>query len=186
MRRPSSLIALLCAAALVVAGCGDKQKVVTDAAEGSTVMLGGLDYQVQLSRYLNPNDPEDAAYLRGLPAGTSPDPGKGNVWFAVWMRVKNYSSQTLTPVSTFTITDTQNNRFQPLPADANANPFVYQAAPIPHAGILPNPETPAANVGPLQGALLLFRLKVDSLQNRPLMLHIQGAANREALVSLDL
>jgi hypothetical protein len=185
MRR-FSLIAVVCAAALLAAGCGDKQSVVTNAAEGSTVMLGGLNYQVQLSRYLNPNDSEDAYYLRGLPQGTSLDPGKGSVWFAIWMRVKNPSPKPLTPVSTFTITDTQNNKFQPLPMDPKLNPFLYLPAPIPHAGLLPSPDTPASNVGPLAGALILFRLDVDSLQNRPLILHIEGPANTEAQVSLDL
>jgi hypothetical protein len=184
MRRLSLI--LLVSVALVATGCGDKQKVVTNAAEGSTVQLGGLDYQVQLSRYLNWNDPEDSVYLRGLPQGTNLDPGKDSVWFAIWMRVKNYSPQTLKPVTDFTITDTQDNKFQPLPMDPKLNPFLYVPQPIPHAGVLPNPESPASNVGPLAGSLIIFRLKVDSLQNRPLTLHIQGPANSQAMVSLDL
>jgi hypothetical protein len=183
--RPLPLIACLLAA-LVLAGCGDKQSVVTSAeTEGVTVELDGLKYQVQVSRYLNPNDQEDRYYLRGMPQGTALDPGKDNVWFAVFMRVKNEGGRTLTPTTSFTITDTQDNKFQPLPIDEKANPFLYVPVPIPHAGVLPEPETPAAN-GPIQGSLILFRIKTDSLQNRPLMLHIEGSAGAEATVDLDL
>ena len=183
MRRLSLIACLL---ALVVAGCGDKESVVTNATtEGVTVDLDGLKYQVQISRYLNPNDEEDRYYLRGVPGGTALDPGKDNVWFAVFLRVKNEGDRTLTPTSSFTITDTQNDKFQPLPIDAKANPFVYVPTPIPHAGVLPEPETPAAN-GPIQGSMILFRIRTDSLQNRPLVLHIEGSANAEATVELDL
>jgi hypothetical protein len=184
MRRLVLIVVAL--AALVVAGCGDKEKVVTNAPEGSTVTLGGLDYQVQLSRFLNWNDAEDSVYLRGLPQGVAVDPGKGYVWFALWMRVKNYSDSTLKPVQDFTITDTQGNRFSPTQLDPKVNPFLYEPAPIPHAGVLPTPNAPVSSTGPLNGALIIFRLPVDTLQNRPLTLHIQGPANTQALVSLDL
>jgi hypothetical protein len=180
------LIALLCAAALIAAGCGDKQSHVTFAAdEGTAVEVGGLSYQVQMSRYLNPNDLEDRYYLRGLPAGTQLDPGENEVWFAVFMRVKNNSGETLTPTTQFTITDTENNKFQPLPVDEKSNPFLYVADPILHAGVLPEPETPSAN-GPIQGSLILFRLKTTSLQNRPLVMHVDGPAGESATIDLDL
>jgi hypothetical protein len=182
----ASLIALLCASALVAAGCGTKEAVVTFAAdEGTSVDVAGLTYQVQLSRYLNPNDVEDGFYLRGLPAGSKLDPGRNEVWFAIFMRVKNFTGGTVTPASQFTITDTENNKFQPVPLDAKVNPFLYVADPIPHAGVLPEPESPAAS-GPIQGSMILFRIKTDSLQNRPLVLHIEGPAATEATVDLDL
>jgi hypothetical protein len=185
MRR-ASLIALLCASALLAAGCGNKEAIVTEAeTEGVHVDVAGLTYQVQISRYLNPNDVEDAYYLRGLPEGTALDPGRDEVWFAVFMRVKNFSGETLTPTTSFTITDTEENKFQPIPVDPKVNPFLYEAVPIPHAGVLPEPETPAYN-GPIQGSLILFRIKTDSLQNRPLVLHIEGPAASEATVDLDL
>jgi hypothetical protein len=184
--RALKLIVPLCAALLLLAGCGDKQSVVTKAdTEGVTVDVAGLKYQVQVSRYLNPNDVEDRYYLRGLPASTQLDPGKNAVWFAVFMRVKNESGQTLTPTNQFTITDTENNKFEPEQIDAQANPFLYVANPIPHAGVLPEPESPAAS-GPIQGSMLLFDITTDSLQNRPLVLHILGEGGVEATVDLDL
>jgi hypothetical protein len=185
MRR-ARLIALLCASALVAAGCGSKEAIVTEAeTEGVTVDVAGLSYQVQISRYLNPYDVEDAYYLRGLPAGSKLDPGRDEVWFGIFMRVKNFTDQTRTAASGFTITDTENNKFQPIPLDGKQNPFLYEPLPIPHAGVLPEAESPAAN-GPIQGSEILFRIKTDSLQNRPLVLHIEGPAASEATVDLDL
>jgi hypothetical protein len=179
------LIAPLCAAVVLLAGCGDKLSVVRVAAdEGTTVDSAGLKYQVQLSRYLNPNDVEDQFYLRGLPAGTRLDPGKDAVWFAIFMRVKNDSPGTLTPTSDFTITDTQNDTFSPVQIDQKVNPFIYTPVPIPHAGVLPEPESPAAT-GPIQGAMILFSIKSDALPNRPLVLHI-GTGSEAAEVDLDL
>lgn len=181
-----SLIVPLLAAVLLLAGCGDKESVVTQAeTEGVTVDVGGLKYQVQVSRFLNPNDSEDKYYLRGLPESTPLDPGKDAVWFAVFMRVKNESGGTLTPTNQFLITDTEGNKFEPVQFDPEANPFLYVVEPIPHAGVLPEPETPAAN-GPVQGSMLLFKLDAPSLQNRPLVLHITGEGGEEATVDLDL
>ena len=101
------------------------------------------------------------------------------------MRVKNPSDATLKPTDQFTIVDTENNKFQPVPIDAAVNPFVYVPVPLQHAQVLPEPESPSAN-GPIQGAMILFQLSTDSLQNRPLTLHIQGAGGAEALQELDL
>jgi hypothetical protein len=185
MRRLTLIVSLFAAVA-AIAGCGTKQAVVKFAStEGTAVDVAGLSYQVQISRYLNPNDPEDKYYLRGMPQGTALDPGKDSVWFAVFMRVKNHSDGTLTPTTQFTITDTENNKFQPLPINEQQNPFLYVAEPIPHAGVLPEPATPAAN-GPIQGSMLLFRIKAASLQNRPLVLHIEGEGGESATVDLDL
>jgi len=184
MRR-LSLIAILLVGALLATGC-NKQNVVTFAdTEGVSVEVAGLTYQVQISRYLNPNDTEDAPYLRGLPAGTTLDPGADSVWFAVFMRVKNYSGGTLTPTTQFTITDTLDNHWEPVAQDPKVNPFIYQPTPIPHAGQIPQPDSPAY-YGPTQGALILFHLNADDLQNRPLDLHIAAPGAKTATVELDL
>jgi hypothetical protein len=178
---------LLCAAALAVAGCGGSEGTQVNKAEteGVTVDVGGLQYQVQVSRFLNPNDVEDAYYLRGLPETTDLDPGKDSVWFAIFMRVKNASGETLTPTTQFTITDTEGKKFQPVPIDEKQNPFVYLPEPLPDSKVLPDPNSPPGS-GPVQGALILFRIDTDSLQNRPLTLHIQGSGEEEATVELDL
>jgi hypothetical protein len=185
MRRSLALV-LLAAVALVVSGCGNKSTLVTEAqTEGLYMDVGPLLYQVQLSRYLNPADPEDAAYLKGLPSGLSPQLPKGQVWFGVWMRVQNVGKQPQTATDQYEITDTQGNSFRPIPLDANANPFAYVAETVGPGEFIPGPETPAYN-GPIQGSLLLFKLDTASLQNRPLTLKMSAGANAEATVELDL
>ena len=78
-------------AALVFAGCGDKHDYNLAAeTEGEYVDVGPMKYQVQISRLLNPNDPEDRGYLIDLPAGESL--GADDEWFAVFMRVENGST----------------------------------------------------------------------------------------------
>jgi hypothetical protein len=184
MRRVAALM-LLCASMLVVAGCGDKESVVKTASTvGVSVDVGGLKYQVQVSRFLNPNDIEDAYYLRGLPAGTDLDPGKDAVWFAVFIRVKNESGETLTPTTKFKVTDTQGNSFEPVVLDEKQNPFIYVPGPLEHAHVLPDANTPPGS-GPVQGSLILFKIDAPSLQNRPLVLTI-GEGEDAATVDLDL
>ena len=63
--------ALLIVAALAVAGCGGGtgQLVTSADTEGIYLDLGGMKYQVQISRLLNPTDREDEGYLVDLPAG---------------------------------------------------------------------------------------------------------------------
>jgi hypothetical protein len=179
-------LVLLVFVAAVFAGCGDKTAITTTAeTEGVYIDVGGLTYQVQLSRFLNPFDIEDKEYLHGLPAGTNPVLPGDETWFGVWMRVKNYSDGALTPTDTFTIVDTEGNKFEPVAQDAETNPFVYQPILLQHAQVLPLPDTAAAS-GPIQGSLILFRLKTDSLQNRPLVLEIEQAGTTTGEVDLDL
>src|SRR5690242_2915806 len=93
-------------ASLALAGCGEKSDYVRFAeTEGIYVDVGNLVYQVQLSRYMNPADQEDRDYLHGLPIGTRVQAGE--ILFGVFMRVKNYSDETLSPTKDFLITDTE-------------------------------------------------------------------------------
>jgi hypothetical protein len=178
------LIAAVLSLGLLTAGCGLSESAASEAeGEGAYFEVAGLTSQIQLSRYLNPYDLEDKAYLEGLPAGTAP-PGKNDIWFGVWMRVKNYSGQTLTPTTDFKITDTEGNSFEPTPQSAS-NPFTYQPGPMLHASVYPEPSS-AAGSGPIQGSLVLFRLKLADIPNRPLTLHIASGAGHSAEVQLDL
>ncbi len=144
-------LVLLVFAAVLLAGCGNKESIVTEAeTEGVYVDVAGLTYQVQLSRFLNPGDVEDIQYLHGLPEGISPNLPGDEIWFGVWMRVKNYSDEALTPTDDFTIIDTEENEFRPVPLDSESNPFVYEPVTLQHAQVLPTPDT-AASSGPIQG-----------------------------------
>jgi hypothetical protein len=169
-------------AALAFAGCGDKHEYNLAAeTEGEYVDVGNLVYQVQMSRFLNPGDREDREYLAELPAGT-PQPTADETWFGVWMRVKNYSNETLQMADDFTVVDTQEKRFEPIPLDG---PFAYKAGMLGPDQVYPLPDTAAAS-GPIQGSLILFKLTNDSLQNRPLKLEIAQEGFQTAEIDLDL
>lgn len=179
-------LVLLVFAAAFLSGCGDKESIVKVAeTEGVYVDVGGLTYQVQMSRFLNPDDVEDKQYLTGLPEGINAQLPPDETWFGVWMRVKNFSAEPLKPTTTFTILDTEENEFRPVPLDAASNPFAYEPVTLQHAQVLPMPDT-AASSGVIQGSLILFRLKVDSLQNRPLTLQIEQGGDTPAVVDIDL
>ena len=128
---------------------------------------------------------EDKQYLMGLPDGIAPQLPGDETWFGVWMRVKNYSDASLTPTDTFRIEDTEGDEFRPIALDSAANPFVYEPILLHHAQVLPTPDTAAAS-GPIQGSLILFRLKVNSLQNRPLKLMIEKEGAESGEIDLDL
>jgi hypothetical protein len=175
--------AVLCA--LVAAGCGNKEEVVTEAhTEGIYLDVDHLKYQVQISRYINPNDVEDKSYLIGLPQSTA-QPGGDETWFGVFMRVQNTTGEPQTPSNDFKIVDTQENEYRPIPLDSKINPFAYTSTPIAANGLAPEPDS-AASENTIQGSLLLFKVKTESLQNRPLELHFTGSDGTEGVVDLDV
>jgi hypothetical protein len=180
MRR---LLIVFATLALALAGCGDKHAYNHEAeTEGEYVDVGNLVYQVQMSRFLNPADREDREYLAGLPEGTPPLTAD-ETWFGVWMRVKNYSNETLQPAEDIFILDTQEDRFDPVELPDSA--FAYNPPPLGADQVYPLPDTAAAS-GPIQGSLILFRLTNDSLQNRPLVLHIEQPGFEPSEIHLDL
>jgi hypothetical protein len=187
MTRPFRLLALiaLLVGAVALGGCAQSEngeQASTATSEGLYLELGGLKYQVQISRYLNPHDQEDSAYLRGLPQGLKL--GHDEIWFGVFMRVENDGSKPAMATSSYEITDTQNNTFRPVPLSPKSNDFVYRPVKLEPGTILPSPNG-IAGQGVIQGSLLLFRLKEADLQNRPLTLHISDGGH-SANVELDL
>jgi len=177
-------LAVIAVAAGLFAGCGQEEFVHEAATEGIYVDVGNLVYQVQMSRYLNPADVEDREYLEQLPEGVTPELPGDEIWFGVWMRVKNYTDETLAPATDMKIVDTEENVFEPLELP-ESNIFAYNPKPLGPDNVLPTPDTAAAS-GPIQGLLILYRLPVDSLQNRPLKLEIEQAGAEPAEIDLDL
>ena len=183
------LLALTAIAALVLAGCGNKEQegeTIVAETEGIYVSVDGLTYQVQLSRILNPADLEDASFLRGTAEGVAP--GKDEVWFGIFMRVQNESkSETFETADTFEMEDTSGLTFEPLNLDERSNVFAYKPGPLRPGGVVPALTSPSWD-NSIQGALLLYKVKVESLYNRPVELHISNSASggRTATVDLDI
>jgi hypothetical protein len=169
--RPLLLVVAAAAAALALSACGDKQSVPTVAAtEGPYINVGSLWYQVQISRQLNPASVEDRGYLIGLsPSERRLKPNE--TWFAVFMLVFNTSSKTPHQAADqFEIVDTLGNRYGPYNLGLD-NVFAYRARNVAQNSPIPLPDS-AAGQGPIQGAMLLFKLPYSTLDNRPLVLHV--------------
>src|SRR3954462_2910811 len=161
--------------ALAAAGCGNKEaKTLHGDTEGSYLDLGGLKYQVQISRLLNPNSIEDRAYLIGL-NGTQSKLPAGQQWFGVFMRVENDGEQKNVRAATdFQIIDTQNNKFRPIHL-APVNIFAYRRTTPSPTAIVRAAESPAGQ-GSIQGSLLLLKIPVANFENRRLKLDIRSSA----------
>ena len=177
------LAALACA--LLAAGCGNKQDTVTfGETEGIYLDIDELKYQVQISRYMNPSDVEDRSYFVGLPTGTA-EPAGDETWFGVFIRVQNQTDRAIAPANDFTIVDTQEQVYRPIPLDANVNPYAYQPDPIGPRSLIPQADSVAAE-GTVQGSLLLFKVKNTALQNRPLEFRFRRGSGQVAVVDLDI
>ena len=191
MTRPRRLCALL--AALLLAGalsaCGKHQStgpVRTAETEGIYLDVSDLKYQVQVSRQLEPNDVQDKAFLVGVPEGER-ELEPNEVWFAILIRVQNVTEEDLLPASDITITDTQEQEFEPLELE-QTNTFAYRAnETIPAGEVVPVIDSPGYD-SPSRGALLLFKLTLTALNNRPLELKIEGrkAPQQTGIVELDV
>jgi hypothetical protein len=186
MPRRAITLLLAAVAALAVAGCGTKHAVTTHGAtEGVYLDVGPLKYQVQISRLLNPYDPEDRGYLIGLPGARSL--AATDQWFAVFMRVENGTDRPQRDASDYAIKDSQGTIFRPVQMSPD-NVFAYRAGVIPPRDTEPLPDSPAGQ-NSIQGAMLLFKIPTANLENRPLELSIappSGTTGATATVDLDV
>jgi hypothetical protein len=189
---PVAAASLILLAALALSACDNSEtKVTTGTYAGESgqnapyLNVGPLVYEVQLSRELNPANVEDAAYLQGLTPlqrGLAP----GQEWFAVFIQVYNHSSVAHPGATTIAISDTQSNVYTPLVPD-QTNQFAYRGGLVAADSRIPVASSIPANGG-TQGALLLYKIRIVSLDNRPLTIHIVDPkdASQRASAELDV
>src|SRR5262249_47220645 len=155
-----ALVAMLFAT-LAASGCGVGDE--HDVSEGEALDLGDLTYNVQITRFLNPGDPEDKAYLEGVP----PAPA-GKRYLAVFMTIDNNGDSAATVPTWFKVSDTQHNTYQAANV-SNAYGLKLGGHVPPDSG-LPAADTPAAD-GPIGGAIGLFADRHGIPENRPRQPH---------------
>jgi hypothetical protein len=173
-----TLFALLALLALTVgvSACGYSSDS-KHTNEGEPLELGELEYNVTFSRYLNPNDTEDAAFLEG-----QKEAPKGESYFGVFFEVQNKSDEPQQLPSTLTITDADDQEYEVVPSDSIfALPFEGTVEAEEQIPVLDSP----AQTGPIEGSVALFLLPEEASENRPLTLHIEGAEEKGE-VTLDL
>src|SRR5215212_2072137 len=169
-------VALLIAVPLATAGCGQENSL--DVVEGEPVQLGELEYNIQLTRFLNPADPEDKAYLAGQPA-----PKANQLYLAVFMVIDNSGDSSQTLPRDFAVRDTEGNAYKPV--ESRSIFALDLGGKVPQDGEVPNAESAAAN-GPIEGAMVLFRVPDQVTESRPLTLDIPSTEGEKAEVELDI
>jgi hypothetical protein len=169
---------LALAAPVGLAACGDEEPGVDEPArEGLALELDGLDYNVFITRQLNPRITPDKAYItEEAPAGES-------LW-GVFIQVCNTSDEPHESVSEFIVKDNQENTFEPeeLPED---NAFAYVPRTLQPDECIPEAGS-VAQLGPTEGAMLLFQLPLQNTENRPLELEIEADDGDKLTYELDL
>ena len=180
------LFLMLCALAAVAVGCGNKEDVVTEAdTEGIWIDVGSLDYHIQGSRQLNPNEVPDDRYLTGLPSDVS-QPSGTETWFAVFLRIENKTDKPAPTATEFEIEDTEGDVYKPIEIDTKVNPFAYLPQTLGPEQVMPHPDS-AQEFDSTAGAMLLFKLPLTGYQNRPLEFRVKSPDGSEpAEASLDL
>lgn len=163
-------------ALVAVAGCGSSE-AKTEVNEGEPLELGELEFDVQITRSLNPNSTEDSVYLEGA-APLEP----GQEYLGVFLQADNTGEEPNVVPFPFKLIDTRGNVYVQEDLD---NPFALRAGKLLESdSSVPGPETVARN-GPIQGSLVLFRIPESATEDRPIQLQVPGPGEA-GLIELDL
>ncbi|MEA2333485.1 MAG: hypothetical protein QOH58_3623 [Thermoleophilaceae bacterium] len=170
--------AVALAAPLGLAACGDTEPGVDEPArEGLALELGGVDYNVFITRQLNADITPDDAYV-------SEEAPPGQSLYGVFLQACNVSDEPRTTVSEFTVKDNQENVFEPeaLPED---NQFAYTPRTLDPKECIPEAGS-VAQLGPTAASMLLFQLPLENTENRPLELELTGEDGETLTFELDI
>jgi hypothetical protein len=167
--RTGALAAAMAVAALALglAACGEEQE--TEVVEGEPIELGDLHFNVQLTRFLNPDDREDAEYVEDL-APPPPDTS----YLGVFMEVENEGDDPIRLPSEeqMEVKDTTGEVYHPIETETV---FGFDFGEELEAGdSIPLEDTAAAS-GPNQGQVVIFLVDDVVSENRPLA-HAHEAA----------
>ena len=179
--RPTLVAACLLALGAGPTACGEEELGVDEPArEGLAIELGHVDYNVFITRQLNPDVPPDEAYYKGAPVG------RDQALFGVFIQVCNNSSSG-PPRQTaehFEVVDNQGNTFEPteLPEE---NDFAYRPTQLSPKECIPRAGS-VAQLGPSGGSMLLFQLPLAVTENRPLELEVEGPDAEKRTFELDI
>jgi hypothetical protein len=171
---------MLSVAAVLVGGvgCGEEEK--KHVVEGEPLELDELRFNVQITRFLNHNDPEDGVYLEGQQV----PPPAGRDYLAVFVEIDNEGSEAarLPTAADLSVVDTTGQAYEALDSDS---PFALDlGGNIDAHSEVPAPDTPAAS-GPTQGSIVLYLVPSNIGENRPLELEI-SSGGEDATIELDI
>ncbi len=167
MRPRLAAIAASLLSAVVLAGaltaCGEEEH--GEVVEGEPIEINELEYNVQITRFLNPFDVEDSEYL-----AEQPPPEPGTEYLGVFMVITNPTEEARPSATNYVVTDTLENEYEMVESES---PYALDVgAQVEAEGQLPLIDS-TAGTGPNQGALLIFQVDQSVSDNRPLELEIQ-------------
>ena len=175
-------LAALAAAALAIAfsACAEENFAETHVVEGEPIELGDLRFNVQLTRFLNPSDAEDAEYLEGERV----PPPTGKNYLGVFMEAKNEGDGAVTLPSALEmeVIDTTGATYSPVETGTVFG-FPFGATLEPDQKV-PDPNG-ASGQGPINGAVVIFLVDDAVNENRPLELELL-ADGAKGTIELDL
>jgi hypothetical protein len=179
MPRVSILACLLALAGpLALAACGDEEIGVDEPArEGLAVEMQGIDYNVFITRQLNPDITPDNAYVT-----TEAPPGEA--LYGIFLKACNVSDEPRETADEFIVRDNQENTFEPEPLPED-NQFAYSPRELDPQECIPEAGS-VAQLGPSAGSMLLFRFPLENTENRPLELEIEGEGGEKRTFELDI
>jgi len=183
LKSPRPLLALLVALAVIaLAACGNSDERRTSGAEGEFLDVGDTQYQVQLTRIMNPSVRPDSDLLRG-----QAPLGKDEAFLGTFLKINNKGDRPYQPPRDMKIIDTQDNQYLPLDTTQAGGFGLDFGRPIPAHKSSPEPDSPAA-LGPDHAALMLFRVKRESVDdNLPLKLEIPARGQKQpSQIELDI
>jgi hypothetical protein len=176
-RRLAFLLLALLALALPIAACGGDEEEL-DVIEGEPIEADEASFNVVLSRFLNPDDEEDEAYLVG-----QPEAPPGEEYFGIFMQVANEGDEPFTLPEEMSVIDTLGATYASLETES---PYALPLGEeVPAGGELPVANSVAAD-GPTQGSLVLYLLEQASTENRPLELEIPLPSGKVGIIELDI
>jgi hypothetical protein len=164
--------AISLALALGLAACGSEHDLGVEepAREGLALDIGGVEYNIFITRELNLAITPDEAYYEG------PAAEPGHALYGVFLRACNPedASGPVMSASEFTVTDNQGTEFEPLELPED-NAFAYQSRELAPGECIPKSGS-VAQQGPTAGSMLIFDFPLSNTENRPLELEVTSPA----------
>ena len=117
-----------------------------------------MDYTVFITRELNPKITPDNAYV-------TDEAPPGEALYGIFLRACNVSKDRRATASEFTVTDSQENTFQPDPLPED-NQFAYNPRTLDPEECIPEAGS-VAQLGPTAASMLLFTVPAGQHREPP-------------------